>query len=106
MDISGSFGRIGNGRWIRDLQSIERDRERGGNERLGIRMGIQPQGERRLKLTTPKDDAASLRTFTITVQTPQGALHRAQSTKRGKEREKKEGENRGDYRSGFIQQPL
>ncbi|ADV22212.1 Hypothetical Protein CGB_D9300C [Cryptococcus gattii WM276] len=57
-------------------------------------MGIQPQGERRLKLTTPKDDVASIRTFTITVQTPQGALHRAQSTKRGKEREKKEGENR------------
>lgn len=106
MDINGSFGGIRNWRWIRDLQSIERDSERGSTKRLGIGMGIQPQGERRLKLTTPTDVVASLRTFTITVQTPQGALHRAQSTKRGKEREKKERENREDYRSGFIQQPL
>nr|KIR89053.1 hypothetical protein I308_00054 [Cryptococcus tetragattii IND107] len=51
-------------------------------------MEIQSQGERRLKLITPKDVAASLRTLTVTVQTPQGAIHKKRQRKREKRRGK------------------
>lgn len=82
MDISGSFGRMGNGKWIRDLQSIERDSERGSTKRLGI----QPQSGKSLKLTTPKNVVTFLCTFTITVQTPQGNPQKEAKKKREREK--------------------